>query len=617
MRTPIVTAVAGALLFGLILARPARAAISACTAAQISANDTGCPSGTGPCNITKQFVIGNGCTLDFGTRAVTVAASGELDIGSGNVALKAGTLTLAAGGLIKGRGTMGGMIALNTTGTVLLQKVGSARGTIDVSGNSRAGVIQIDAGGTVTLQGKMLAQQLTTSGSGGSIQVRTTGDFISNAASTLSASGGVAGSAGYIWIEAGGRVDLGDRVDLVGGEGGYLTVTAGTDAVVRAVDTYAIGDAGSGGDVEVYAETRVQLLGALSASGNGSGTGAGGGNGGYFYVEARFGDLTVSANVLGEGAAPDGSGGDLDFYSRGTLVVAPAATVSVRGNGVESFGGQLAMYAFLDLSSGGVLDTSGGWDANYVDLTAGRDLTITGRIDATGRAAGGTGSGVSLIAGDEGKGRLQVQNTVDVGGGGCSVDAGCGGGGWTDLSGCDVTLTSAGSLMARGPWAGDNDVLAREQLTIQGRMDATTTTPGQPGASDGRNSLTNTAAKPAVVTGPVVPAATMWSFPACTAWNSPPPCLVPCPTCGNGVVEFPESCDTPGTPQSCDGCSMYCTLENCTDPNICNIETCDLRLGCQWVWNRCDDHNACTYDWCEYYNNVCKHQAFSDPPLCP
>ena len=604
-------------------ARDAHAAINACTAAQISANDSGCPTGSGPCNITKKFAIGNGCVLDFGTRAVTVAGSGELDIAWGSVGLKSGTLTVAPSGLIVGKGTqssppgsIGGMIQIFTTGAVTLQKSGSAKGVIDVSGNARAGTILIEAGGTVTLQGKMLAQQLASWGSGGNILVRTGGDFIAASQSNLAAGGGTLGYGGGIDIQAAGRVDLGDRVDLVGGEGGSLNVVAGADAVVRAVDTYANGDAGSGGDVDVTAGTRIQMMQAIIANGNGSGVGSGGGNGGSVYLESRFGDITISANVLGEGAAPDGSGGYFLASSRGALTAAAAANISMRSNGDEGSGGDVWMDAYLDISTAGTIDNSGGWDASYIELYAGRDLTVTGRLDATGRTTGSGGGGVGLGAGDQGKGRVWIQNTVDAGAGGCSAEWGCGAGGWIDLAGCDVTLTAAGSLLARAPQAGDVFVSAREQLTVQGSINVTTTTPGGQFAFDGFNRIHHPVPKPPSITGAILPAPVITSFPPCTSWSQPAACLVPCPTCGNGAVEFPESCDTPGTPNSCDGCSAYCTVESCTD-FACSTESCDLRLGCRWVWNACSDGNPCTMDYCNYPVGNCVHQAVSNPPACP
>ena len=67
----------------------------------------------------------------------------------------------------------------------------------------------------------------------------------------------------------------------------------------------------------------------------------------------------------------------------------------------------------------------------------------------------------------------------------------------------------------------------------------------------------------------------------CTGGPGDPPfCLTPCPVCGNGVTEFPETCDdTTGTPESCDGCSVFCQLEDCDDGNPCTIDSCDPVTG--------------------------------------
>jgi cysteine-rich repeat protein len=272
--------------------------------------------------------------------------------------------------------------------------------------------------------------------------------------------------------------------------------------------------------------------------------------------------------------------------------------------------------AFLDISTAGTIDNSGGWDASWVEMYAGRDVTVTGRIDSRGRVIGGVGGSVVLGAGEEGKGRLWVQNTVDAGGGTCSVEAGCGGGGTIDLGGCDVTLTSAGSLLVRASQGGDILVVAREQMTLQGRLDATTTTPGQQYAFDGTNTINHPVPKPPSITGPVVPAATINALAMCT--GSPPwTCMMPCPTCGNGVIEYPETCDTAGTPQSCDGCSVYCRVENCNDTSACTTDSCDLRLGCRWFWITCADGNPCTMDYCNYGTGTCVHSPISNPPACP
>src|SRR5262249_12125221 len=86
---------------------PDGAALVVCTAAQISGapgNDSGCPTGTGACTITKDFTITDGCTIDFGTRAVTVNNGKELTVGGGTVIFKMGSLDLKPGAIINARG---------------------------------------------------------------------------------------------------------------------------------------------------------------------------------------------------------------------------------------------------------------------------------------------------------------------------------------------------------------------------------------------------------------------------------------------------------------------------------------------------------------------------------
>src|SRR5262249_37524091 len=91
---------------------------------------------------------------------------------------------------------------------------------------------------------------------------------------------------------------------------------------------------------------------------------------------------------------------------------------------------------------------------------------------------------------------------------------------------------------------------------------------------------------------------TITAMATCTA-PSQTNCLVPCPTCGNGVVEFPETCDTAGTPLSCDGCSVFCQIENpnCSDANVCTTDSCSPSLGCRHVsvadGTSCSDGNVC------------------------
>src|SRR5262249_43815369 len=117
-------AVLAAFLINLGLARGAWA-LSACTAAQISSQESACPSGTGPCTISHTFDVGDGCILDFGARAVTL--TGKLLIGFGSVTFKSGSLMIPIGGRIDGVGDaaapndVGGKILVMTSGAVTIQ----------------------------------------------------------------------------------------------------------------------------------------------------------------------------------------------------------------------------------------------------------------------------------------------------------------------------------------------------------------------------------------------------------------------------------------------------------------------------------------------------------------
>ncbi len=598
---PMVMAVVGALLGAQGAVRQANAILTACTAAQISSQDGNCPTGTGPCSITKVFSIPTGCSLDFGTRNVTITASGKLDIGAGSVTLLAGSVTLNGGALIEGLGNMpspgdhGGMITIRTTGAVSLLHTAMTFGVINVNGDIQGGTVFIDAGGSVTVAGKIIADNSSTNGSGGTITIRSGGDVVTQLNSLVSANGSTLASGGLFDVVAAGRVDFGDIIDLVGGDGGLLDVTAGTDAVVRRVDAFGSGDAGSGGCVGVVAGTQLQVLGQVNINGNSSGTGSGGGCGGFVCFESRFGDTIIPANVFAEGADPDGGGGGVAVISRGSVVVSSTSILSARGNGSQGCGGEVSLAAGIDVQSAGVLDASGGFGGNLVDIEAGRDITLTGRVDASARSVGGFGGVSTMTAGSNGKGVLSIGNIVDVGGGGCDPMFGCGVGGFSDLRGCDLTLLAAGSVLARGSDAGMNMLLAREQLTVQGAVTATSLTLPLQG-SDGSNAFSFPSRKPALVTGAVVPTPALNALGTCTGPGQPA-CIDPCPTCGNGVVEFPETCDTIGAPQSCDGCSAFCRVESCNDGSVCTADTCDPLLGCRHApvpdGTSCSDSNVC------------------------
>jgi cysteine-rich repeat protein len=468
----------------------------------------------------------------------------------------------------------------------------SFKGVIDVSGNVRGGTVIINAGGSITVSGDIISNNITTSGGNGIISLRSTGgDVTSGSTSTISAQGGDFSTGGFIDITASGRVDLGTNLIANGGDGGVIDVASGGESVVRGMNATGGGDAGSGGCASVFAGTRVQMLGPVALNGTGSPTLSGGGCGGFIDIEARFGDVTINDAILAESGAPDGGGGGISAIARGSISTTSLAPLSVQGQGPSSCGGEISLEADLDVSASGNMNASGGFGGNLVDVIAGRNAVLNGRVDAQGRDAGGFGGSVTVVAGDRGFGNININNVVDVGGGGCGTLNGCGLGGFTEISGCNVTIGSAGSVLADGPDGGDNLLVAREQLTVSGPVDATTTAT----MTNGTNTFQHPIGLNAMIAAPVTPTAIDQALPRCTTVGQVA-CLVPCPVCGNGMTEFPEQCDG-GNAVNCDGCSNFCRTQNCNDSNACTADSCDATLGCNnsptAEGASCSDGNVC------------------------
>ena len=577
-------------LIGLsALARPAHAVpLNACTAADVTAQDSQCPSGTGPCTISKDFAIGNGCTLDFGTRAVTLKGGATLVILSRTVTINAGSFTVAPGGEVNARGDQaapndrGGFVTIQTTGNVTLQKA-SQLGRIDVSGTVGTGTVRIIAGGTVTIAGKLIGNNIGPTAGGGTIIIKAGGDIITQPGSILQAIGSSGGGvSGSIDLTAAGRIDLGAIVDLSGADGGTLNLGAWGDVVVRGLQGDATGDTGAGGELDIIAGTSIQVLSSnVNLRGQTSTDGMSGGCGGIADIESLYGDLTVSTSILTDGSSPDGSGGTVTLTSAGSLFVNAPSSVTARGGGALSCGGEIDLTASRNITSAATVDASAGAGGGSVAVVAAGDVSITGPMLASAPNTDAFGGDITVDAGEQGIGSLTVNSTMDSSGGNCDTFNICGAGGTIDLFACNVTLNAAASLLVRGGSGGAAFLTAREQLTVNGPVNATRV----PGAGiDGQNQVGHPSRKPPVIgAGLVTPAPVITPRTTCIAFDTPTGCLPPCPTCGNGLVEYPETCDTPGTPVSCDGCSFYCQIENCNDANPCTTDSCTPNLGCRHI----------------------------------
>ncbi len=585
---------AGALALLLFVAPSAQAGIPACTAADIVAAESvaDCPDdGVSQCNITKDYDIANGCDLDFGSRDVFIETGSRIDVGSGAMTLRAADLTLDRGSDIRGRGEGstsptfdGGMVSLITSGGITMVG-GSNKATIDVSANSLAGDIFIDAQGPVLIAGQLLANNLAIDGDAGTITVFSA-DFTLDSTGELSArNGNQSFSGGTIDILADGDAVIDGMIDLDGGDGGFLDLAAtGQVSVDRDINTTGNGDAGSGGVVDILAGTDLFLRGRIVARGT-TGLDNAGGDGGAVCVEALFGDVTVTHDILATAASSDGAGDTISITAAGSVHIASTAQLSARANGSFGCGGFLTIEADLDITAAGPVDVSGGFGGGEIDYVAGRHITIAKVHDAQGRAGGGIGGGVFMEAGASTFGRLSIQKQILADGGGCSFENGCGVGGSTDLSGCEVEIFGDGDVFARGADGGQNQVTAFGLLRILSpaslRANATTAL-----GLDGSTTLDHADAVAPILSGSFDPLAEVRALP-----------LQTCPQCGNNEIEVGETCDD-GNVSSCDGCSFFCQVEDCDDSNFCTADTCDPQLGCGHTsapdGTTCDDGFFCS-----------------------
>lgn len=556
--------------------------VAACTATDIRTSEgaANCPSDVSQtCTINKSYeVTMTGCIFDFGSQHLNILGGGARRIDAGSyqgVRIRAGSITMQNLSEIRGKGNgaspNGASITIETTGNFTM--LGSSKIDVAVSGDNVAGDIFIDVGGNATIEGTLSADATSGFGIAGEIIVRAEGNI--STSKTISATNPQASfSPGTVEIVAFGSLTIGAPVDVSGGDGGEVSIESGLDLVTASgatLDADGTGDAGFGGSIDVFSLRGITLGGQLQARGNG-GTGQSGGSGGTILVEAQYGTLNVNNSAFADGAVPDGDADEVSFIAEGTITVAQGATISARTDAGFGAGGVLGLESEVDVVINGTLDCSGGLEGGELLVSAGRNVTLSGLINGKGRNAGAFGGSIFVDAGLRTRGTLLVEDEVDSGGGICSFEEGCGAGGLQNLTGCNVTLANGTSLQNRGADGGDIFLSARGVLTIASSavLNATTNI-GTTEGSDGSISYEYPQSVAPVISG--------LASVAPTADSAANPLLTPCTTCGNGVIEAPETCDD-GNTVGCDGCSFACEIENCNDGNRCTADSCVSLLGC-------------------------------------
>ena len=592
------------LLLSSLAARRAHAVV-VCTAADVMAAEgvANCPNSALPCTMTKAYEITQPtCTLDFGVRTLTIDHGGtrSINVAGNSLTIIAGNLTIKQSSTIKAQGNgdnLGGSISLLLSGSFLIERIAD----VTVSTDDLAGDIFISAA-SATITGRIHADGTTGFGLGGEVIIRTVGNLTVTSTGEVAAENGVqAFSPGSIELTAGGNIDVATTATLSvkGGDGGTLDMDAGEDVIVRNdISADGNGDAGTGGTIEIVAGRAIQVLGRLLARGN-DGTGLTGGGGGTVYIEADFGNATISGNILADAGGPDGDGDEISIYAQGSISLT-STTISAKTNGNQGGGGSISLDSELDITSSSSVDASGGLEGGDLSYSAGRNISLTGPVSAIARASGGFGGSAFIESGLRTSGALSITNQVDTGGGICGTLEGCGAGGLLSVSGCAVTLATTAVLNNRGADGGDTFVSARGLLTLSGAATINSSSSVGAGGANGSNTLEHrTGQSPSISANAVIsPAATI------NAVN-----VAPCPVCGNGIIEAPEGCDTAGNTASCDGCSVACEIEVCDDANGCTADSCDAAIGCRHArvtnGTACNDAKWCTVtDSCE--NGTCK-----------
>jgi len=605
-------------------------AVLACTAADIrTAEGTGCPvSQEFPCTISKSFeVTMNGCVFDFGTQAVTILGGGARRIDAGGyqgIVFRAGSITMNSLSEIRGKGGGGGAngasITIETSGNFTMLE-GSSKLDVAVSGDNVAGDLLLDIGGGANIEGQVLAEAVSSFGIGGTISIFVVGNLTSTG--VIKATNPQASfSPGAIEIETGGTMTIGS-VDVSGGDGGEIFILSGLNLVVNGVlDADGTGDAGSGGSIDITSFRGATFNAELQARGTG-GTFQTGGSGGTITVLAEYGDIAVNNHIRANGAGPDGDADEVSLVALGSIVVAGSRIVSARTDAGLGVGGVLALEAEVDVIANGTLDASGGLEGGELLVGAGRNVTIGATVDARGRNAGAFGGSLFVDAGLRVRGTLQVNGTVDSGGGICSAEEGCGVGGLQNLVGCSVTLGTGTSLQNRGADGGEIFVQARGLMTVVSTAVINATT--NVGFTNGSNGFVGFEHSQTVL--PSISGSANVQPPADVVAIT----ALPCPACGNGVLDAPEETCDDGNQNGCDGCSFACEIEDGDDGNPCTNDTCVNLLG--WLNEAvvtgtpcCDgfgiprncsgEDDVCNIGVCNPATEVCEPQPANEDGPC-
>ncbi|HWP65553.1 MAG TPA: DUF4215 domain-containing protein [Candidatus Limnocylindria bacterium] len=570
-----------------------------------------------PCVLPQgeTFVVDDGSTLDFGTRAfVLPGGSGtKLDIQSGTVRIIAGSLRINPGSAIVGKG---GTLEIETSGPIEVLATATTSGRIDLSDAVSPGAIGLSTsgGGDVIIQG-IVASKGTTADSGlGLIDIASSGSIIVEG--EISGKGGGAGDGGEILLNAAEQVSISGIIDASGGEGGSVDISGETITTVPGkafsrIDARAFAGAGFGGAIELFAFGPISIESPLMAQGE-PGLELGG-DGGDITVAAGQ-DLFLNAPVTMFGTVPDGFGGTGDFIAGGSIV--QNQPIDATGKRTFGAGGSVTFFAQEDLTlgtiaAGGLCESCIGGEVEAtawcdLSLPAGRTLSaegLGGRVALTG--GGAITVAGNILAGDD----LTIRHRPDSP---APMLTGT-------LSPTPAVIASDTVVQCGGPplpTCGNNILEPGEECDDGNDVDCDGCTPSclEEACGNGRIDC-----RPGLGVDESCDDGNTIGCDGCAA-----NCSRREGVCGDGTTECGEECDD-GNFASCDetNCSGSCRIEACGNGRVeCNEEcdtggaspTCDascVRLpppgcgdGVQTPDEACDDDNTNDCDGCSRFCEV-------------
>jgi cysteine-rich repeat protein len=525
-----------------------------------STADDICGAGADPCVVTGARGVTPGSVLDFGARALQLRPSATLAFSGGTLTILAGSVRMEGGSTIVGTAANATVPAVHITATGGIRvETAAAPARIQVSDALNGGQIVLEAGGDAELLGTLDARGDGNGGAGGVIDVTAGGNVTLGGTTMLR--GGSLGIGGLLTVVAAGGIAVPGSILANADDGGEVDLQAlGGDVTLDGpLDVSAGGNYGDGGFVTIVADRDVALRGTLAGQGAGSDI-EGGGSGADVTVTATAGSIAVAGALNGNGAPPDGDGGEFDFTA-GTDFT-QSANILLQDNGADGCGGLFSVSAGRQASFAAAIEANGGFCGGDVYVDARGGAALAGEVNADGGEIAGS---IEVTAPT-----LSASGRVHASGTGNAAYAGI-----LALRACELTVPAGAVVQSNGPSGGQNLLQASGQMTIGGSLSS------RP-AGTNRLEYRDPLKLPRILSG-----ASVNPVPVIVANPTLPVCTINGAVCGNGVRETNEGCDD-GNPTACDGCSPTCQPETCGNRVIECAEECDDGPANGGPGNRCD-----------------------------